>query len=253
MGIVNVTPDSFSDGDKFLDVHRAVDYAHKLIEDGADIIDMGGESTRPGFTPISTDEELNRIMPVLTKLKDVDIPISIDTRNHSVMKEVLNNGASIINCVDTPTPNDPVFPLIKESGAGFVFTTRYATYHNDVANYDCIERDYGIANQMVLDLGIGFNKSLDEDSNLLKVLPNYAASRPILIGVSRKRIVGKICDEADPLQRLGGNIGAALWCVLNGAKILRVHDVKETRQAIDAFYALGADTNECVKKLLGKE
>ncbi len=238
MGIVNATPDSFSDGGKFLNANSAIEHAHRLIEDGADIIDIGGESTRPGFTPVSAAEELDRVMPVLAGLKDADVPVSVDTRNYEVMKTVLDAGASIINCVDTLDEQSPAFELIKKTGAGFVYTTRFDTVSEDCSAYRRIELRYGIENQMVLDLGIGFNKTRDDDLALLGALPRLAKEFPVLTGVSRKRIIGQLTGEKDPLERLGGNIGAAVWCALNNAAVLRVHDVRETRQAVDTVLAL---------------
>ncbi len=239
MGIVNVTPDSFSDGGMFLHPAKAIDHAHKLIEDGADIIDIGGESTRPGFTPISAGEELDRILPVIEGLKNVNIPISVDTRNHEVMKEVLKAGASIINCVDPLTALETdIFNLISKTKAGFVYTTRWESYNEDTFHYETIEHDFNLKSQMVLDLGIGFNKSRDDDLTFLAGVPRYARYFPLMIGVSRKRIIGKITGEKNPLERLGGNIGAAVWCALHNVRVLRVHEVKETRQAIDTFFSM---------------
>ncbi len=246
MGILNVTPDSFSDGKKFLSVDAAVAHAEQMVLDGADIIDVGGESTRPGAEPVCVKEELRRVIPVVEELvKRISVPISIDTTKPKVAKECLRLGATMLNDVSglgdllmhkvAATYNVPVVimhmrgtPLTMQSNP------QYTHVVSDIAEYlllrAAIARQAGIA-QVIIDPGIGFGKNLNDNLQIIHNLSRFQASYPILIGVSRKGFIGTLTDR--PVEdRLYGTIAAVTACVLNGAHIVRVHDVKECRDAV---------------------
>jgi len=250
MGIVNVTPDSFSDGGLFFDPGKAVEHGLKLVKDGADILDIGGESTRPGADAVSEAEELRRVIPVVRGLcSKCDVPVSVDTRRAAVAREVIAAGACIVNDV-MPLAEDPeMVEVVRASGCGLVTmhmrgtpeTMQSQTLYDDVvaevenflaaALRQCAEG--GIAPEcVVIDPGIGFAKTTEQNLELLAALPRLARLAPVLIGVSRKRFIGELCGEPVAAERLGGSVGIAVWCALQGAAVLRVHDVKATRQAL---------------------
>ncbi len=227
MGIVNITPDSFSDGGKHFDTGGAVKHALELIEDGADIIDLGAQSTRPDYTEIPQEEEWARLEGVLKKLRPLtDKPISVDTYFPFVAKKALENGADIINDVSGRTETE-MAELIKESGAGWVIT------HNGAGGADEVKRFFEKAitvcnkNQLCLDMGIGFGKSYEENLELIANVNKYKVNGvPLLLGVSRKRVIGTASGEEKPEKRVYGNIAADTAAILGGADIIRVHDVK---------------------------
>jgi dihydropteroate synthase len=251
MGVVNVTPDSFSDGGKFLDPQAAIAHGRLLIEEGADIIDIGGESSRPGAPAVAEREELERVVPVLKALKDV--PVSVDTRRPSVMRAVLAEGASMINVIDAlaaPGALDAVADgdcavcLMHKQGepATMQQDPRYADVAGEVKQFlatriaACeiagIERD-----RIAIDPGFGFGKTAAHNFALLKRLPELAAlGVPVLAGWSRKSTLGAVTGR--PVgERLAGSLAAALLALQGGATILRVHDVKETRDVIAVWQA----------------
>lgn len=238
MGIVNVTPDSFSDGGSFFNANRAVSHALKLINDGADILDIGAQSTRPGYVEISAREEWTRLEPVLFELrKKTDIPISVDTYFSSVAEKALSYGADIINDISgkiTPEMAD----LIKKSGAGWVITHNGSGSVSEVKNFfkssavKCGE--YGICkNQICFDMGIGFSKSYEQNLELIANVCEYKLKGyPLLLGASRKRVIARASGQSEPQKRTLGNIAADTAAILGGVDIIRIHDVENEKQGI---------------------
>lgn len=260
MGVVNVTPDSFSDGGRFLEKGAAVSHALLLAEQGADIIDVGGESSRPGALPVSVGEELERILPVLEGLKTIEKPVSVDTRRPEVMREALRAGASMINDIDALTAPGALDEVAKSDCAvclmhkkGEPATMQQDPRYDDVAlevfsflkaRAAACERA-GIARErIVLDPGFGFGKTLEHNLILLKKLPELkAAGYPVLAGWSRKSSLGRITGRSRPAaaaDRLAASLAAALLSLQGGATILRVHDVQETRDVIAVWKAYQA-------------
>lgn len=255
MGIVNVTPDSFSDGGDFETTNNAVAHAFKLVADGADFIDIGGESTRPGSMDVEETEELRRVSPVLKQLDSLDAPISIDTRKAAVMAAAVGCGANIINDVSALS-HDPraaitakhaECPVILMHAQGDPRTMQDAPQYEDVVLevYDYLEARAQAAEQagifrerLVIDPGIGFGKTLEHNIALLANLTLFQSMGfPVLLGASRKRMIGTITGTTAPKERVAGSIGAALAAVSQGVQIVRVHDVAETRQALDVWLA----------------
>jgi len=251
MGVVNVTPDSFSDGGKFLDSAAAVARARRLLEEGADIIDVGGESSRPGAAAVAEAEELRRVLPVVKAMRDV--PLSVDTRRPAVMRAVLDAGASMINDIEAlgaPGALEAVagsgcavcLMHMKGEPGDMQRDPRYADVVAEVREYlasrvaACdgagISRD-----RMVVDPGFGFGKTVAHNLALLKRLPELATlGVPVLAGWSRKSSLGAITGR-EAGERLAASLGAALLALLGGATILRVHDVKETRDVVNMWQA----------------
>lgn len=251
MGVVNVTPDSFSDGGRFFDAQSAVVQARRLFDEGADLVDVGGESTRPGAAPITEDEELRRVLPVLEALRDV--PVSVDTRRPGVMRAVLTAGASMINDIETlQAPG--AMQAVAQSDCGLCLmhmqgdprTMQQAPGYDDVvqevgdflaARVAACERAGIERGRIVADPGFGFGKTPEHNLALLKRLPEFARlGVPVLAGWSRKSSLGRITGR-DTGERLASSLAAALLALLGGARILRVHDVKETRDAVLMFQA----------------
>jgi dihydropteroate synthase len=251
MGVVNVTPDSFSDGGRFFDPAAAVAHARRLAEEGADILDIGGESTRPGAASVSEDQELFRVMPVLEKI--ADLCVSVDTRRPRVMREALKAGASMINDVDALTAPDAMEAVGKSNCAvclmhkkGEPATMQRDPHYDDVVaevkafldqRIDAA-RAAGIARErIVVDPGFGFGKTAAHNMGLLKGLPALLElNQPILVGSSRKSTLGKITGRPVD-ERLAGSLAMALLALQAGATILRVHDVKETRDVVAIWEA----------------
>ena len=249
MGILNVTPDSFSDGGKFLAVETAVAHGLKMVEEGADIIDIGGESTRPGAKPVQALEEIARTVPVIKKLREkTKALISIDTQKAEVARAAIAAGADIIN--DISALADPVMAAVAaETGAGLVLMHMLGTpetmqnnphYDNvvsDVWNFLEERMNFAVSRgvapeQIVLDPGIGFGKTDEHNLALLKGIPTLiAAGRPVLVGASRKSFIGHMFGGGTD-DRLAGSLAIAAFAVLRGAHILRVHDVKESCDAV---------------------
>ncbi|MDE3067955.1 MAG: dihydropteroate synthase [Verrucomicrobiota bacterium] len=253
MGVVNVTPDSFSDGGKFLDAKAAVAHALELAAQGADLLDIGGESTRPGARPVSAREELRRVMPVLEALAGrVGVPLSIDTRKPAVARAALQAGASIVNDVAAAGRRgdaDAMWRLVAESGAGYVVMHAQGTPRTMQKRpaYADVVREVGkffqerlkrlnacgvAADQVVLDAGLGFGKTLGHNLQLLAGLGRFTRwKRPLLMGVSRKSFIGNLLG-AQVEERLPASLACAVLAVASGAHLLRVHDVRETVQAV---------------------
>lgn len=256
MGIVNVTPDSFSDGGKFLDQDAAVSQALDLWAQGADILDIGGESTRPGAIPVSEAEELCRVIPVIEKLAaTVSIPLSIDTLKPAVARAALAAGASIVNDVAANRTEETMWKIIAEFRAGYVAMHAQGSPLAMPANpiYQDVVREVGeffsgrltrliaagvAAEQIVLDPGIGFGKSLEHNLQLLAGLPAFASlQRPLLLGVSRKSFIEKL-SGAKLNQRLPASLACATLAVADGVQLFRTHDVAETVQAVQMAEAV---------------
>ena len=250
MGIVNVTPDSFSDGGQFLDSEAAVAHALELVEQGADILDIGGESTRPRAMPVSEAEELRRVMPVIRELAGrVAVPVSIDTTKPAVARAALEAGASIVNDTAANRQDEAMWRVAAETGAGYVCMHSQGTPQTMQVNpvYGDVVRDVGgffeerlrrmgdcgvNGSQVIVDVGIGFGKTLEHNLQLLAGLRTFRRlERPMLLGVSRKSFMGKLLGTD-----VGGRLPAALaWACLAveaGVQIIRTHDVTETVQAI---------------------
>lgn len=250
MGVVNVTPDSFSDGGQFLHHSAAVAHGLKLVAEGADILDVGGESTRPRATPVSVEEELRRVIPVIRDLAlQVKVPISIDTMKPEVARSAIAAGASIVNDIAAHREDDAMGRLVAETGAGYICMHMQGTpqtmqqnpsYADVVAEVNLFFeerlsrlRQCGVqADQTVLDVGIGFGKLVEHNLKLLQDLRSFGQwERPLLLGVSRKSFIGKLL-QADVLERLPAALACACWAVQNGVQIIRAHDVAATRQAV---------------------
>ena len=246
MGIVNITPDSFSDGVRCLRTEAAVSHARALARVGADIIDLGAESTRPGATPISWQAEWARLEPVLRILvrEMPTMPISIDTYHPETAERALCLGAAILNCVyamSVPT----MLELAAKTRCGLVlpansvFGDSQPTADNSQSSiFNPQSSILNLQSQILVDPMVGFGTTREEDMALLGGIRRMAQKVPVLVGVSRKRIVGTLTGAEDPHDRLGGSVGAAVWCAMNGASVVRVHDVKETVQALKVVDAL---------------
>jgi len=250
MGIVNVTPDSFSDGGQFLDPEAAVAHALQLAGQGAEILDIGGESTRPGALPVDEAEELRRVLPVIEQLtRRVNVPVSIDTLKPGVVRAALAAGASIVNDVAANRRDDALWRVVANTGAGYVCLHMQGTPQTMQANpaYSDVVRevgeffterlepmsDCGVAReQVILDPGIGFGKTLEHNLQLLGATRSFTTfRRPLLLGVSRKSFIGKLLG-AGLAARLPGALACASLAVAAGVQIIRAHDVAETVQAI---------------------
>jgi dihydropteroate synthase len=256
MGVVNVTPDSFSDGGRFRDTEAAVSHARRLAEEGADIIDIGGESTRPGAAPVSEQEEIDRVLPVLERIKD--LCVSVDTRRPAVMKAALAAGASMINDIQALT--EPyALEAVAATGCGVCLMhmkgepatmQREPHYENVVEEVKSFLREAvrkamfaGIGrDRIAVDPGFGFGKTARHNLQLLRNLASFEdLGVPLLAGLSRKSTIGHITGR--PVgERLAGSLAMALLALLGGAKILRVHEVRETRDVIAVWEAYKNDT-----------
>ena len=228
MGIVNVTPDSFSDGGDYTDTKTAVNHALSLIEDGADIIDLGAQSTRPGYSEISPQEEWERLESVLKKLRALtDVPISVDTYFPYVAERAVENGADIINDV-SGSLDEKMAEIIKKSGAGWVVMHNGAGGVKEISEFfDKVITDCNIKERLCLDMGIGFGKSYEENIELIANVEKYKKEGfPLLLGTSRKRVIGAASGEENPKNRIYGNIAADTAAILAGVDIIRLHDVK---------------------------
>jgi dihydropteroate synthase len=249
MGVVNVTPDSFSDGGRFADAKAAIAQGLRLIAEGADIVDVGGESTRPGATPVDAEEEYRRVIPVVQGLAG-QVPVSVDTMKPSVARAALNVGAVIINDVAASRTEPEMWEVVAEAKAGYVLMHMQGTPQTmqDNPRYENVVREvneffderlkqlnaFGIAaDQVVLDVGIGFGKTVEHNLQLLASLKAFTKwKRPILLGASRKGFIGRITGAEQPADRVAGSLACACWGVAAGANIIRAHDVAATRQAI---------------------
>jgi dihydropteroate synthase len=249
MGVVNVTPDSFSDGGLYAEPEAAIAHGRRLRADGADILDIGGESTRPGAQAVAPEEELRRVEPVVTALAAEAGPVSIDTSKAAVAAAALDAGATIVNDVTALRGDAEMAALCAERGATVVLMHMLGTprtmqddprYEDVVADVRAFfeerlaaARAAGIETERIwLDPGIGFGKTDEHNMELLRRLPELAElGRPLVVGTSRKGFIGRV-DGSPPGERLGGTIASSVLAAANGAAVLRVHDVAETRQAL---------------------
>jgi dihydropteroate synthase len=255
MGIVNVTPDSFSDGGLYLGAEQAIAHARTLIAQGADILDIGGESTRPGSAPTSEDEELSRVMPVLEAVMNLGVPVSIDTRRPDVMKTAIALGVDLLNDVNGFRDPD-AFEAAVSSSCGLCImhmlgepgTMQDNPQYNDVVGEVTdflLARcqafvDRGVdRRRLLIDPGFGFGKTFGHNVALMRAIGQMAAQQPVLVGVSRKRMIASLLgQDLPPNQRVTGSVAAALWAAEQGVQILRVHDVQETAQALAVWSAI---------------
>jgi dihydropteroate synthase len=265
MGIINVTPDSFSDGGRYLDVDAAVAHGLALIDAGADVLDVGGESTRPGAEPVPADEELARVLPVVRRLSaDTDVPISIDTSKPEVAAAALAAGACIVNDVSSGRRDPAIFQVVADAGAGYVVmhmqgeprTMQQDPHYDDVmveVGDFLLERatcavDAGIERDaLCVDPGIGFGKRPEHNVELLARLPELVArvELPVLVGTSRKAFLGKILGAGhgdspipEPAARDDATLATVVWAVDRGARVVRVHDVAGSAQAVRLLEAM---------------
>jgi len=258
MGVVNVTPDSFSDGGKYFSPAKAVAHALELIAQGAEILDIGGESTRPGAEPVSEAEELRRVLPVIKKLAaKVKIPLSIDTMKPAVARAALEAGASIVNDVAANRSDGAMWKIVAEFHAGYICMHAQGAPRTMQKNpaYQNVVREVGgffrerlgklnacgvSSDQVVFDPGIGFGKTLEHNLQLLANLRRFTKlRRPLLLGVSRKSFIGKMLG-ANLNERLPASLACATLAVADGVQIVRAHDVAETVQAVRMAEALPA-------------
>jgi dihydropteroate synthase len=258
MGIVNVTPDSFSDGGHHASTQAAIEHAQRLIEEGADILDIGGESTRPGAASVSEQEELDRVLPVIEGLRSIAIPISIDTYKPSVMCAALSAGASMVNDVNALQTEGAIEALLNSDAAvclmhklGAPATMQQNPVYKDVLEYVseflreriAVIEAAGIARQrIVIDPGFGFGKTVAHNLELLRQLDSLKTlGVPILAGLSRKSMLGAITGR-DVGDRVVASVAAAMLAVQRGASIVRVHDVRDTVDALKILNALNKET-----------
>ena len=250
MGVLNVTPDSFSDGGEYIDPEKALDHAYFMAESGADILDVGGESSRPGADSVTAEEEIGRVIPIVKKLaKKTKLPISIDTVKSEVAERAIDAGATILNDISALRSDDKMAEIAAESGAYIILMhmrgtpadmqkdTEYQDLIGEISGFldDVASKamDRGVKKErIIIDPGIGFGKSVEGNFIVLKNLDKFLnLGYPIMIGASRKSFIGKTLD-VDTGERVEGSIAAACYAVLNGADIVRVHDVAETRRAL---------------------
>lgn len=255
MGILNVTPDSFSDGGSYLDPSKAIDHARRMIEEGADLIDVGGESTRPGADEVPETEELRRVLPVVEALASEQVAVSIDTSKPRVAKQALEAGASVVNdvtgfrdpaMIEVCVPTDCTICIMHMQGSPRTMQAdpKYKDVVRDVLNYlgEAIEtcESAGIrARRVWIDPGFGFGKTLEHNLTLLRSLERFCKTDyPVLVGVSRKSFIGRVLGGSEASDRLEGTLAAQAYAQMKGAKIIRAHDVKASRRVIEMISAI---------------
>lgn len=248
MGVLNVTPDSFSDGGEFNSLSTALAQAQRLVEAGADIIDIGGQSTRPGAEQVSLEEEINRVVPVIEALRSVlNVPISVDTTRASVAQTAVEAGADIVNDISGGTFDSEMFSVVAKLGVPIVLmhirgtpqTMQQLTDYQDLIAeiYEFLDRQINVAvatgierSRIIIDPGIGFAKTFEQNLEILRQLPKFhSLDVPILVGPSRKSFIGRILNQIEPKGRVWGTAAACCAAIAGSADILRVHDVLEMR------------------------
>ena len=268
MGVLNVTPDSFSDGGLHHDLDAAVARALEMVELGADIIDIGGESTRPGADRVSEDEQLRRVIPVIRQLQQelpAELPISIDTTSTQVAGAALEQGATVVNDISAGQDDPGMFSLVAEAGTPYIIMHMQGTPRTmqDNPRYDdvvaeirsfLLERaaaaeDAGVRQEnLVIDPGIGFGKSKRDNLDIIMNLESFTATGyKVMLGASRKRFMGSICDINEYSELVGATCATTAIGVFAGVDIFRVHDIKENRQALDVAWAL-----RCRQEIYGR-
>ena len=258
MGILNVTPDSFSDGGRFLDPSAAIEQARQLVAQGADILDIGAESTRPGSRRVSAQEQIARLGPVLPALADMGIAISVDTTRSQVAQFALDAGTAIINDISAGQDDQRMLPLVASRGAAIILmhmlgqpaTMQAAPHYADVtaevklflAGRMSAARDAGVAQErIILDPGIGFGKTTQHNLQLLAQIDQLCQmGQPVLVGTSRKRFIGELTGEANPADRVHATVATCLESYFRGATIFRVHDVAPLKAALAVADAIRA-------------
>lgn len=257
MGVLNVTPDSFSDGGDYYDLDHSLEHARAMVAMGADVIDIGGESTRPGAMEVPVAEEIRRVCPVIQAVTtQLDIPVSVDTRKAAVAAAAVSAGAAIINDISGLTFDPDMVHVVRDTGAGYIGmhmrgipeTMQSLTDYEDIMaelthffhHMIAYAVDHGVAlESLAIDPGIGFGKTVEQNNHIIQRLADCRRfNRPVLMGVSRKSFIGKTLGIDDPKQRAWGTAAAVAICVANGAQIHRVHDVAGMRQVADMAAAL---------------
>ena len=255
-GIINVTPDSFSDSGETFDIESAIRRGREMIDEGADVLDVGGESTRPGAEPVSTKEEISRTEPVVRALAEMGATVSIDSRRAEVMAAAIDAGAKIINDVTALTGDPDSIGLVSMSGQSVIMmhmqgeprTMQNNPFYKNAAIdvFDYLKRriqvcvDAGInLGSIAVDPGIGFGKTLDHNLDILNRLDLYSnIGSAVMLGASRKSFIGKLSNSPLPKRRIPGSLAAVLSAWASGVQLFRVHDVAETRQALDVWQAI---------------
>ena len=257
MGVLNVTPDSFSDGSRFFDPRAAVEHARRMVDAGADLIDIGGESTRPGAERTDAEEQIRRIRPVFEALAGtIDAVLSVDTTRAGVAEAAIDHGAYLINDISAATDDAAMLPLAAKRGVpialmhmqGQPATMQRAPAYGDVVAEVLAHLRERIAaaagagvppHRILIDPGIGFGKDLGHNLALLRNLSRFASlNHPLLLGVSRKGFIGRITGEPEPSARLFGTAAAVAWCVANHANVVRVHDVEQMSKVVRLIEAI---------------
>lgn len=260
MGIVNVTPDSFSDGGKFLNYNNAIEHGAKLLQDGASIIDIGGESTRPGSQHVDVKEEMERVIPVIEGLvpiaKNYKAAISIDTRNAATMQAALESGANIVNDISALEDDSNSVQVVKTKQVPVILMHKQGqpTSMQDKPSYNNVVEDifeylqerikycetHRIdKNMIIIDPGIGFGKTIEHNLLILRNIKKFIdLGVPVMLGASRKSFIGQLSENEASDERLAGSLSSALYAYQNGVKIFRVHDVAETKQALCIYDAI---------------
>lgn len=261
MGILNVTPDSFSDGGRFDALPRALAHAEQLLAEGAELLDIGGESTRPYADPVSPEQEIDRVLPLLERLQGCGVPLSLDTRRTAVMRAALDVGIDLVNDVSA-LEDEGAFALMAAHDVGVCLMhkqgnpgsmqqdPRYRDVVAEVGAYLQRRVELCLAagirrERLLVDPGFGFGKTLEHNLDLLRALPELEgqAGVPLLVGMSRKTMLGAITGEQIPAERLGASVAVALEAARRGAAVIRVHDVKATRQALQVLVALDQNSS----------
>lgn len=256
MGIVNVTPDSFSDGGRFLHVESAVEHGLRLVAEGADSLDIGGESTRPGAVAVSVEEEIARVIPVIEGLKGCGVPLSIDTRNAAVMEAALAAGVDILNDVSGFTHDPRSVSVLADAQVPAVVmhmqgvpermqdNPNYNSVMGDVLEYfkariEVFSRHRIETNMLVFDPGVGFGKNDEHNQLILRDIRKFSGlGGGVMLGTSRKSFIGRLSVGETVDKRIGGSVASALWGLSQGVQFFRVHDVLETRQAFNIWQAI---------------
>lgn len=258
MGVLNVTPDSFSDGSRYSEPSAAIDAAKKMVDDGVDLIDIGGESTKPGSQPVSVDEQIRRTLPVIEGICNATLPVtlSIDTTKARVGQMALDSGASVLNDISAGLDDAEMIPLAARRGVPIVLMHMRGTPANmaSLASYADVVTEVtrflldrasvatvaGVRTEHILfDPGIGFAKGFEHNMQLLRRLGEFAnLGYPLLVGTSRKRFIGTITGETDPADRLMGTAATVAWSVANGAGVVRVHDVEQMNKVVKVIRAI---------------